>query len=197
MKRSTFLSGLLLWAALRGTAGGQDSPAPANLAVNPGFEEPAASASATPAGWTLFTSKATDVALTTDAKHSGVQSARMTAQKLPKAYQGISQKLTVQPGENFSFNVFVMNDKANPLGGSAHVQLAVEWYDAAGKEISREYSAKATHALTRMRWEILSLRSVTAPPRADTAIFGIHFSEGPDGGKGAILVDDASIEKRD
>ncbi len=174
-------------------------PAPAaaeeeNLVANPGFEEPAdAQDGALPASWEVFTSKETKLGITRAAKRSGEQSLRITAQGLAKGYQGVSVKLPVTPGQKYTFSAYVLNDRASSLGGTAHGQLCIEWHDDAGKELSRTYSKPWSGALSKMRWEDVSLRDQQAPKGAALAIFGIHLSEGEKGGLGSFLVDDVSI----
>lgn len=167
-----------------------------NLVVNPSFEDPMdAAENALPLSWEVFTSKETKLGIIRTAKRSGDQCLRISAQGMAKAYQGVSIKREVTPGEEYTFSVFVMNDRSNPLGGTGHGQLCIEWHDATGKEISRQYSTLWNSSLSKMRWEGFSLRDQVAPKFAATAIFGIHLSDGDKGGEGSFLVDDVSITR--
>lgn len=164
-----------------------------NRAVNAGFEEPAAPEGTAPAAWMLFTSHTQHIGITHAAKRSGEQSVRMTTQNVSGAYQGLSLKLPVVAGEKYSFFIFALNDPANPLGGTAHGQLDMEWINEQGAEIGRVYSEKWDATLSRTRWERISLRSQKAPKGAVEATFGIHLSEGARGGTGSLLADDVMI----
>jgi len=167
-----------------------------NLVANPGFEEPAdAQEDALPASWEVFTSKESKLGIIRSAKRSGEQCLRIMAQGLAKGYQGVSVKMDVTPGEKYTFSAFVMNNRAAPLGGTGHGQLCIEWHDASGKELSRQYGTLWNSSLSKMRWELVSLRDQVAPKFATTAIFGIHLSEGDKGGEGSYLVDDVSITR--
>ncbi len=195
MHKLLLVSALILFAVGSGDILAQES-APANLAANPGFEEPAdAQEGLMPAGWEFFTSKISQMGITREIKRSGQQAMKLRAQKVPGAYQGVFQKIPVTPKEKYTFAVNVISDKSDPLGGTAHGQLVIEWYNAQGKEISREYCTPWNINLSKLRWEPIALRKKVAPAGATTASFGIHFSEGERGGEGAFIVDDIVIEK--
>ena len=190
-----FLSLAILACATRAAVSAETNSTIPNRALNPGFESPADAPEQTvPDDWQVFSSKLQQVGITHTAKHAGQQSVRMTAQKAATGYQGIGLKLPVTGGTKYTFSAYVLNDKQDPLGGTGHGQLAIEWIDANGKEISRVYSQKWDSSLSKLRWEYVSLRKQEAPKSAVTANFGIHLSEGKDGGKGSILVDDIVIE---
>ncbi|HBA85041.1 MAG TPA: hypothetical protein DCZ95_13190 [Verrucomicrobia bacterium] len=170
---------------------------PANLIGNAGFEEPANAQEGVSPGapWQTFSSKLNLLELTRSNKRTGEQSLKMTSQKLPNAYQGINQAIPVEGGKKYTFSIYAINNKQDPLGGTTHAQLVIEWVDDKGKEISRDYSAPVGSSLTKMRWETIALRKKAAPNGAVSARFGIHFSEGEKGGKGSIFVDDVLLQQ--
>ena len=169
---------------------------PENLAVNPGFEEPAnAQAGIMPGQWITFTSKAIYIELDRELKRSGEQCLKMTAQQVVDGYQGVSQKVPVVAGDKYTFSAFVMNDKRDPLGGTGHCQLVIEWQNDLGKEIGRKYGPISDSSLSKLRWDSTMIRNEQAPAGATLAIFGIHLSEGKKGGKGSVLIDDVLIQR--
>ena len=168
-----------------------------NMAVNPGFEEPAnAEAGIMPGQWITFTSKAIVIGLDREFKRSGEQSLKITTQHLVDGYQGVSQKLPVVAGEKYTLSAFIMNDKRDPLGGTGHCQLVIEWQNDMGKEIGRKYSPVYDSSISKLRWDSAFIRNEQAPVGATLAIFGIHLSEGKKGGKGSVLVDDVLIQRQ-
>lgn len=168
-----------------------------NLAVNPGFEAPAdAEAGTMPADWISFTSKGVYIGLDRELKRGGEQSVKMTTQRVIDGYQGLSQKLPVVAGEKYTFSAFIMSDKRDPLGGTGHCQLVIEWHNEVGKEIGRKYSPVYDSSTSKLRWNSAFIRNEEVPAGATLAIFGIHLSEGKKGGKGSILVDDVLIQRQ-
>ena len=69
----------------------------------------------------------------------------------------------------------------------------IEWKNEAGKEINRVTSPAWTRSLSRIRWGAITIKKVEAPADAVQAIFGIHLSEGDEGGKGSVVIDDVVI----
>lgn len=168
-----------------------------NLAPNASFEEPDGGIGQTPTGWFPFTSKMNTSTLSDMAARTGKQSLRMSAQKIPDAYQGMNLAIPVTEGEKYDFSAFVIGDKEDKAGGTAHGMLVIEWKREDGSEISRSLSKQwKAQGISRLRWEPISLDKAIAPKGAVKAVFGIHFCDGPQGGKGAIFVDDMMIEKR-
>lgn len=168
-----------------------------NLAPNASFEEPDGGIGQTPTGWFPFSSKLNTSTLSDKTARSGKQSLRMAAQKIPDAYQGMNLAMPVAEGERYNFSAFLIGDKEDKAGGTAHGMLVIEWKREDGSEISRTLSKQwKAQSISRLRWEPISLDKATAPKGAVKAVFGIHFCDGPQGGKGAIFVDDMAIEKR-
>lgn len=168
-----------------------------NLAVNPGFEDPSsAEEGVMPSDWITFTSKGVYIELDRELKRNGEQAVKMTTQHLVDGYQGLSQKLPVTEGEKYTFSAFIISDKRDPLGGTGHFQLVIEWHNDAGKEIGRKYSPVYDSSISKLRWDSAVIRNEQVPAGATLAIFGLHLSEGKKGGKGAILVDDVLIQRQ-
>ena len=163
-----------------------------NLAVNPGFEDPAGEG-LQPAAWNIFSTKKVDILTTQSTKKSGNQAVRMTAQDMPKAFQGMTQTIPVAAGEKYTFSADLINDKLSPLAGSVSGTLVIEWKNGEGKEINRAISPPWTRSLSRIRWGTVTIKKVEAPSDAVQAIFGIHLSEGEEGGKGSVVIDDVKI----
>ena len=163
-----------------------------NLVPNPGFEEPVGEGQE-PKGWEIFSTKKKGILTTQLIKKSGSQAVRMSAQELAKSYQGMTLTLPVAAGEKYTFTVALINDKQSPLGGSAFGSLVIEWKNEAGKEISRVTSPSWTKSLSRIRWDTVTIKKAQVPPDAVKAIFGIHLSDGDEGGGGAVVIDDVGI----
>ncbi len=103
--------------------------------------------------------------------------------------------MSVIEGKKYTFSMYALNNRDDSLGGSAHLQLSIEWIDGSGKEIARTYSQPGTASLSKMRWETIAIRKIQAPKGAVQAKFGIHLSDGEKGGKGSVFLDDALIEE--
>jgi hypothetical protein len=163
----------------------------ANLAKDPGFEEPG-SGDQFLLNWVFYTSKDRNIALTNNPVHSGTSSVRLWTQGRKDAHLGISQEHEVIPKGKYTFRVFVMNDKDDKLGGTAVGNLSIEWFDAEGAEISRAFSKEWTSHLSKLRWQEVEV-SAKAPLYATKVKFVIILRDGLKIGEGGIYVDDASI----
>lgn len=187
-----WLSGALL---LPGTPATGSSDGGSNLLANPGFESGDLSAE-WPAEWIHYASRKDNVTATRDAFREGVQAIQITAQGIKGAFQGVTQRVPVKGGQEYSFTVHLLNDRKDGLGGSAFAQLVVEWRDEAGREIKRQWGGDRGPTLSRTRWESVSLQKLKAPEGAIEAIVGVHLFDGDRGGKGGLLIDDASFVER-
>ena len=164
-----------------------------NLIPNAGFEQSISDEDAHPAEWICFTSKDQVLGITDSEKHSGSRSLKITAQETPNAYQGINYTFPIHTDTKYTFSVYVMNDKSNPLKSTAHGMLVIEWKAADNKEISRTLSKSWDQSLSKMRWEQFSLNNVKPPKGAVSATAGIHLCDGESGGKGSVFLDDALL----
>lgn len=194
MPASKWVVAMLLCPALLISSHAQQEES--NLAVNPGFEEPAGGVGQPPTGWMLFTSKMNMMGVSDKAARSGSQSLKMSAQNLPDAFQGANFFTDVNEGERYNFSAFLVSDREDKIGGTAHVMLVIEWKRADGTEVTRTLSS-LSHAqnISRLRWEQIQLAKVQVPKGAVKAAFGIHLCEGKKGGKGTVFVDDVLIER--
>jgi hypothetical protein len=164
-----------------------------NLITNGGFEELVAEGSNMPAAWTPFTSKDVIITTTTDVKRNGAQSLKMTAQKIPNAFQGVNFNIPVTAGSRYTFSAYFMNDKSNPLKDTANGMLVIEWKSADNKEMSRTLSKLWDPSLSKMRWEQFSISNAEPPKGAVSATFGIHLCEGKAGANGSVFIDDVML----
>lgn len=184
---------VLLISVTSGFCADTQSPAaPGNLAPNPSFEYPAGPEGAAAETWSPFTTRVNGMGVTREFKRTGDQSLKMTAQKFADAFQGVVAELPAASGEKYTFSVFVLNSRSNPLTGSAQGTLVVEWRRSDGKEISRAVSHPWDSKTSRMRWEMVSLNKIEAPEGTAKAVFGIHLTDGP-AGSGSVLIDDVAI----
>ncbi len=167
-----------------------------NLTANPSFEEPEGGVGQGPASWMLFTSKINAISLSDRAARTGSQSLKMSAQKLPDAFQGANMFLDVNEEERYSFSAYIIGDREDKIGGSAHGMLVIEWKREDGSEITRTVGPQwEARNLSRLRWEQIQLNKIPVPKGAVKAVFGIHLCDGKQGGKGSIYVDDVIIER--
>ena len=164
-----------------------------NLLANAGFEESVTGEGSVPAVWVPFTSKNVVMATTGAVKRNGTQSLRISAQKIPNAFQGINFNIPVTAGSRYTFSAYVMNDKNDPLKNTATGMLVIEWKSADDKEMSRTLSKMWDTGLSKMRWEQLSINNAEPPKGAVSATFGIHFCEGKEGAAGSVFIDDATL----
>lgn len=163
-----------------------------NLIANAGFEQTVAEGGV-PAEWVPFTSKNVAIETTGAVKRNGAQSLKISAQKIPNAFQGVNYTIPVTAGSRYTFSAYVMNDKSDPLKDTVHGMLVIEWKSADNKEMSRTLSKLWEPSLSRMRWELFSINNAEPPKGAVSATFGIHFCEGKEVSSGSILIDDVML----
>ncbi|OQW96499.1 MAG: hypothetical protein BWK77_04440 [Verrucomicrobia bacterium A1] len=161
-----------------------------NIATNGSFEEPAGQEGAPPAGWIFFSNKLIKMGTSRETMRSGGQCLRFEAQGVPDAFQGCTLSVPVDPARKYTFSAYLANSKSQPLGGTDHGFLVVEWCAADGKELTRTLSKMYDPSLSRIRWEQFVLSNLTPPSGAATAVVGIHLSEGKSGATGCLYVDD-------
>jgi len=164
-----------------------------NLIPNAGFEQAIAGEGSVPAEWVPFTSKNVILGTTSAVKRNGAQSLKMSAQKIPNTFQGVNYTAPVNAGSKYTFSTYVMNDKNDPLKGTANGMLVIEWKSADNKEMSRILSKLWDPSLSRMRWEPFSINNAEPPKGAVSATFGIHFSDGKDVSSGSVFIDDVLL----
>ena len=167
-----------------------------NLIPNDGFEQPVGEEGSVPAEWVPFTSKNLVMGTTSAVKRNGAQSLKITAQNIPNGFQGVNYTIPVTSGSRYTFSTYVMNDKSDPLKGTAHGMLVIEWKSADNKEMSRTLSKSWDTSLSRMRWELFSINNMEPPKGTVSATFGIHFCEGKEGANGSIFIDDVMLVEK-
>jgi hypothetical protein len=165
----------------------------ANLAVNGGFERPAGQRDIMPEDWFSFASDSLRIFVTDEIARSGRQALKMEAQGKAEAYMGIIARFPVKAGRSYAMEAYFRRNRDNSLGGTARVQIVIEWLDADGNELKRDESRTFGQNLSAMRWERRTLMGKTAPPGATEAVFGIHLNDGDDGGRGSLFIDDCAI----
>lgn len=168
----------------------------ANLAPNPGFEDPAGVEGNIPAHWESFHSHTPRIMNMTGQGKTGKRCVIFVTQKRGEAFQGLITRIDVTPGETYDFEVFVKRNTDDPLRGGAYGCLVLEWHEADGDEIERVESEPWSYQLSAFRWDRKTIESVTAPPLAAYAVFGIHLVEDSEWGRGSFYVDDVSISVR-
>lgn len=169
----------------------------ANLAPNPGFEEPADGEGAVPDLWSFFASRFSSMTIEREAARTGAQGLRMTAQGHAGASQALTFSRPVAPGERYAFSAFARNSAPEPMKGDVEGRLVILWRAADGRELSRETSASWGPALDRGSWRAFSIDEATAPGGAALALFGIQLVEGTNAPGGSVLVDDVTLRQVD
>ena len=163
-----------------------------NLIENAGFELPPGPSDAHPDLWTYFSSKNENMGIARKIKRSGQQSLRLSGQGQTNGFEGATQTHAVQPDRRYTFSAYFANDRNDPMGGTARGFLVIEWRTADGADITRTLSDMCDSSLSRLRWQQYAITNATPPADAAIGIFGIHLSEGSEGAKGSLLVDDVS-----
>jgi hypothetical protein len=199
MFMSAVVLAMMLLVAVAGGSWAEDAaPAAgaANLAVNPGFEEPGDEAKIEiAAGWESWASKDPMAKLCPAAFHSGSVGLEFTAQGEKNVYMVVLQKHPVVPGKEYSFEAYVRNSTTAPLSGSAVGSLGIEWQSDGDTEISRVSSDRWKSDLSRLRWNAVRVTG-TAPENAVAAKFVIFFTDGDTSGSGKCYVDDVTIAEK-
>ena len=178
-------------ALIAGSVGAQPDVS-TNFLSNWSFEASSPKDPAPPDGWQRYTTSKIGAFITADASQSGKQCLRFSAQGIPRAFQGLTQRMEIVSGEKYTFAASVMNDPADPLKGVVHLQLCIEWLNAEGREVFRNFTSPQ-QTFSKTRWTQLMVRKVKAPPGAVCAVVGIHLYEGERGGKGSLFVDDVAF----
>jgi len=166
-----------------------------NLLENPSFESTDGGKS-WPEPWMSYSfQEQEDMTPAEGLRRTGMQSMRLAARGAPGDFEGVIQVVPVTGGEYYTFKAYLLNDRNERLGGSAYVQLVIEWRDKDGVEVGRDYGAQRDAGLSQTRWDPVELSEKQAPSSAVRAVVGIHLFEGGQGGEGAILVDDVELVK--
>ena len=163
-----------------------------NLANNPGFDEWNEELHG-PVDWGAWCTHVSGIALDNDEKHGGVQSLKMTTQQTRDAIHCVIQTLDVVPEQKYTFMVWVKNNKTDAMRGSATGCLSIEWKDGLDRELGRVSSVLWGKNLSRLRWELIAIKSQPTPAGAVKANFVVSCSDGLKDGCGSFFVDDVVI----
>ena len=163
-----------------------------NLAKNPGFEEWNEELRC-PVDWGTWFTHVSGIVPDSDEKHGGTQSLKMTTQQTRDALHCVIQTLDVIPGQKYTFMAWVKNNKLDAMRGSATGCLSIEWKDGLDKELGRVSSGLWDKNLSRLRWELISLKNQPPPTGAVKANFVISCGDGTKEGCGSFFVDDVVI----
>jgi len=142
--------------------------------------------------WVVITKNAEHVGTDSDHARTGDQSLCVRALTEPDAYQAIVRTIPIDDREKYTFTVYAMNDREEPLKGGISAQLVVEWRNGDNEELGREYTRRWDQSLSRKRWKEYKLRKLRPPKGSTKAVVGVHVFEGVHGGKGGFYVDDFS-----
>lgn len=167
----------------------------ANLAPNPGFEEPADGDGSVPDRWSFIASRFSSMTAEREAARTGAQGLRMAAQGLAGASQALTFSRGVSAGERYAFEAFVRNSAGEPMTGDVEGKLVIVWRAADGRELSREASQPWGPALDKGSWQAFSIDEARAPDAAALALFGIQLVEGTNAPGGSVWVDDVTLRR--
>jgi len=149
-----------------------------------------------PTGWFVFSSvPEVNIQVTDARKKQGMQSCIMKTQKEEGAYEGIAQRFSATPGHHYTFVIYAMNNHQDAMAGDAYGQISLEWQDAEGKEISREYGPSWSHNLPFNRWQKFMI-TATAPENTAIGVAVITLQSKNSNGNGAFFVDDGQFSSR-
>jgi len=166
--------------------------------TNPGFEKPkivGESMGTEPEGWFYFTSGGqTKVGLTTAKHRNGSQAVVIEALDAADSYQGLAQKFPAEPGMRYEFTVYVINDPVKPIVGDAYGQVSIEWQDANGAEITRNWGPTWDFQLSPLKWQEVTV-GAEAPEGAAVGVAVVTFFSKDAAGQGRFYLDDASLRE--
>jgi hypothetical protein len=164
---------------------------------NGGFEQPSISGgaelNANPETWFHFSSATEQKIGITDAKKkAGSQSAFFKCQTAADVFEGLAQKISVEPGRHYIFTVYILNNPEDPLTGDAFGQISLEWQNGSGKEVNRTHGPVWNFESSSSRWEKY-LVEYDAPADATTASLVITIFSKNSAGAGSFYADDAEL----
>jgi hypothetical protein len=159
-----------------------------NLLKNAGFESEDASRPGQAYDWWTFTPSGMSGPSAIQkgpAAKEGVNTFKLAFEDENDPYVGVSQNLPIEGGQNVKLVCFVQDAG---LAVKSYAQLALEWKDSSGEEISRDLGEGINNANTTIdgwtQFEIVT----TSPPKTKsvTVTATIHTAGEP---SGAILLD--------
>ena len=114
------------------------------------------------------------------------------AQEPSDAFQGLAYKFPALSGKGYTFSLYVISDPANPVSGSSFGQISIEWRDATGKEIARNFGPTWNFELSSTQWERFTVNA-DAPAGAVEGSAVITFFAKDCKGAGSFFVDDTDL----
>ncbi len=192
---------LIAFGLCAGTSVANEDEEEQELLHNPGFEypliEPGFSLTK-PEGWLAFSSVSgrDGFRMTTEGFHAGDQALHVASQDERNSFQGLTQEIPVEEDAVYEFSLYVHNDPAEPLSGTVRGQMSIEWKNARGEEIRRQWGPEWNRRLARHEWTQFSMTQ-RAPRDAVTAVFGItQFNEQRSRDGGAFYLDSVSVKRK-
>lgn len=169
-----------------------------NLLYNSEFEEPEGREGAVPERWSVFAEKKAAIGIVCGAGLTNSQCLKVGSVGIANSFQGIVQRVVVEEGVRYTLSALVLNNKDEPIQGSAYGQLVIEWKDGAGNEVDRTWGGEWKKSISKVRWEPVAITRVRAPKTAVEAVIGIHLYEGIHGnGKGSYFVDNVTFGREE
>jgi len=163
-------------------------------ARNPGFETAPQTADEIVADWEVYSTHSPAISRQATSSYSGNYGLMLCTQNKKSAYTCLIQNHEVTPGVTYQFTARIINNRNDPLQGTAHGKLTVEWLNENGGEISRDAGEQWDANLSRMVW-LRHRFDFQAPPKAVEARFVVLFSDGDMPAQGSCFLDDISIRE--
>ena len=98
----------------------------------------------------------------------------------------------MEAGVRYQFMAYARVDYGVEVKGSPYGQIAIEWHDRDGKELSRIWGPTWPQNTSKLRWQMIQM-SAEAPPGAASARFTILLNDGKPAGIWVLFVDDVSV----
>jgi hypothetical protein len=184
------------------TGFGQEGSPPQteNLLKNSSFELGRIEPGVPPDDWGFITESASpaNACMTKSAAHSGEFAVVIDQPKNEKdQWQVLAFNSPVEEGALYEFSIWVKPDPQNPLKGKTQGQVAIEWKDIDGNEISRDLGEAWTARTLppSADWTQFKIKA-KAPLTTQSATFTVTYrSEDHKRLQSAFLVDDAVARK--
>jgi hypothetical protein len=198
----SYILGLVIVFLIGATLSAQDPAVqqPDNLLKNGGFELGRAEPGVPPDDWGFITETAMPVngCMTRTAAHTGDYSVVLDSPKDDKnKWQVMAFNALVEGGAWYEFSIWVKPDPQNPIKGATKGQIAIEWKDADGNEISRAVGQAWTAKTFAPAgdWTEIKVKAA-APAKSSSATFTItYLTGGMKDTNSAFLIDDAVAKK--
>jgi len=143
-----------------------------------------------PVDWTLFSPRAVFAGCSPKNGTDDDRALRIRFAGKPGAFQTILQTVPVEEKKRYDLEIFVRNNKDDPIRAGGTAQLVIEWRDEADQETKRSWTKKWDRSLSRRSWRCYKIRNVKTPKGTVNAVIGIHTSDGLNGSNGSYFADD-------